>query len=116
MDNVSVKAAKDLPAQGVQKPPHRVEEKRFPVYSWLLLLQWWRYSRSENETHLVVAGPPDWVVAGMAAAPGPGGLPRYCGLPGVASTAMHTLMWLTAMISHDMSWRVKAWGPQRRTM
>ncbi len=40
---------------------------------------------SENETRLVAAGPPGWAVAGMAAVPGPGGLPRHCGLSDVDS-------------------------------
>ncbi len=30
--------------------------------------------RSENENHLVAAGPPGWAAAGVAVAPGPGGV------------------------------------------
>ncbi len=37
------------------------------------------------------AGSPGWVAAGATIAPGPGGLPRHLGLPGVASTVVHAL-------------------------
>jgi hypothetical protein len=69
-------------------------------------------SRYENETCLEAAGPP-----GRSARPshlGPGGLSRHLGLPGVASTAVHALRRLTAMISsHCPTWRVKARGSLR---
>ncbi len=42
-DTTSVEAVKELPAQGEQKTLPRVGEKRFQVYSRLLLLRWWRY-------------------------------------------------------------------------
>jgi hypothetical protein len=50
-------------------------------------------SGSENETHLV-AGPPGRAVAGLAAALGPGGLPRHRRLPGVASESVQVFRWL----------------------
>ncbi len=41
----------------------------------------------------------------MAVVPWPGGLPLLCGLPGVASTAMHALRRLTVIISsRSLTW------------
>jgi hypothetical protein len=48
-------------------------------------------SRTENQTRLVAAGLPGCAVASVAVAPGPGSLPRRCGLLGVASPAVHAL-------------------------
>jgi hypothetical protein len=41
----SVEVVKELLARGMQKPPHRVGEKRFSAYSRLLLLRRWRYQQ-----------------------------------------------------------------------
>jgi hypothetical protein len=62
-------------------------------------------SGSENETRLGAAGPP-----------GPCSLRQRLGLPGVASTAMHALRRLLAMISSRCpTWRVKVRGLRQRT-
>jgi hypothetical protein len=64
-------------------------------------------SGSENETRLVVAGPPGRE---------PGGLPRQCGLSGMAFAAMQALRWLSATtLSRDLTQMVKERGPRRRT-
>ncbi len=50
-------------------------------------------------------------VAGLAAAPGSGGLPRPHGLPGVQ--AFRRLLEMTSSL--DPTRMVKEWGPPRRT-
>ncbi len=61
-------------------------------------------SGSENETHLVLAGPPGCE---------PGGLPRRRGLPGVVSAAVQALRRLTAITSsREPTQMVKERGPR----
>ncbi len=63
-------------------------------------------SGSENETHLVAAGPPGGE---------PGGLPQRRGLPCSASGAVQALRQLMAMTSsRDPTWMVKELEPQHR--
>ncbi len=106
----------ELPAWGVQKPPLQGRRKTVPgrILSCSCCDDE-ETNGSENETRLEVAGPPGHVAAGVAVAPGPGGLLRRLGLPGVASTDVHALRQLTVMISSRCPiWRVKVRGPWQR--
>ncbi len=55
-DTTVVEAAMELPAQGMQKPPRRVGEKRF-LGGFSAAPDDEETSRSENETPLEAAGP-----------------------------------------------------------
>jgi hypothetical protein len=104
----SVEVVKALSVPGMQKPPRLVGKTvPGPSRGGARKEEGEETSRSENKTHLVAAGLPGRE---------PGSLPQRLGLPGMASTAVQALRWLTATTSsRDPTRMVKEQGPRRRT-
>jgi hypothetical protein len=110
-----VEAGKELSAWGMQKPSPGWEKNSSQANSRLLCYDGEDINRSENEASLVTARPPGWAAARVAVAPWPGSLQRHRRLSGMASTVVHALRRLTAMISSRcLTRRVKARGPRQR--